>query len=82
MQLMQTLKPMTTLVRTFPNGTVSTWKFGTLADGRLVAKGIESGERRYFKSLAHMDSRIRWMMWSCGYHKPSTQLVRQLALAV
>ena len=76
------MKVLHTLTRTFPNGTVSTWKFGTLRNGQFMAKGLETGTKRYFKSQAHMDSRIRWMMWSCGYQKPSTTLVKQLALAL
>ena len=76
------MKVFHTLTKQFPNGTVSTWKFGQLRNGQFVAKGLETGTKRFFKSQAHMDARIRWMMWSCGYNKPSAMLVQQLALAL
>ena len=72
----------TTLVKTFPSGVTSTWKFGQLPNGWFAAKCLENGKKEFFKSLDVMDKCIRTYPHRYGYTKPSTTLVRQLALAV
>lgn len=76
------LKVITTITKTFPTGTTSTWKFGQLPNGWFAAKCLENDKKRYFKTQQKMDNCIRRYMHAYGYTKPSAQLVQQLALAV
>ena len=76
------LRVMTTLTKTFPNGTISTWKFGQLHDGRFAAKS-NTGKRIILgTTLPQCDRAIHNFMFRYGYTKPSATLIRQLALAV
>lgn len=76
------LKVTTTITKTFPSGTTSTWKFGVLPNGWFAAKCLENGKKRYFKTQQQMDNCVRSFMHRYGYTKPSMVLVKQLALAV
>ena len=73
------MKVFTTIFRTYPNGTTSTWKFGQLPDGRYACKGMESGRKTIFKSLGAYKQRINYMCWSLGYMQETT---RQLTLSL
>ena len=75
------MKVLTTLRQQYKTGTVSTWRFGQLANGKFIAKCLENGKVKTWTSLPQMDQYIGWLVRH-GYTKPSPELVRQLALAV
>jgi len=76
------LKVITTLSKSFPSGTTSTWKFGQLPNGWFAAKCMENGKKRFFKTQQQMDNCIRSYMHRSGYVKPGAELIKQLALAI
>ena len=77
------MKVFYTITRTYPNGTKSTWVFGKLSDGRFAAKGLETGKKVIFKSLAHAQQRFRYMLWTLGYSKVTkSPVTKQLSLAL
>ncbi len=77
---MTTLKPHTTLTKTFHTGTVSKWVFGSLSSGHFGAKN-QDGRKKIYTSLSEMDKSIQSFM-QLGYTKPSAELVKQLSLAL
>ena len=76
------LRVSTTLVKQFPSGVISTWKFGRLPNGWFAAKCLENGHKKYFRSLKTMEACIRNYTHKYGYQKTSAILVKQLALAI
>ena len=77
------MKVFHTITRRYPNGTKSTWVFGRLADGSYAAKGLETGKKIVFKSLAQAKQRFNYMLWTLGYSKvQKPPMVKQLSLAL
>ena len=75
------MKVFQTITRRYPNGTKSTWVFGTLRDGRLAAKGLETGKKVIFKSDAQAKQRLSYMKWTLGYSVvPKAPMTKQLSL--
>ena len=76
------LKVITTLSKQCKEGRTSTWKFGQLPNGWFAAKCLETGVKKFWRTLPAMDKCIDTYMQRYGYTKPSACLVRQLSLAV
>ena len=76
------LRVSTTLVKQFPSGVTSTWKFGQLPNGWFAAKCLETGHKKFFPTSKRMDTCIRNFAHKYGYQKTSAILVKQLALAI
>lgn len=77
---MTTLKVYTTLTKSFQTGTKSKWVFGQLSSGLFGAKN-QAGKKKIFTSLTEMDKSIQSFK-NLGFTKPSSELVKQLSLAV
>jgi hypothetical protein len=77
---MTTLKPHTTLTKTFHTGTVSKWVFGQLSSGHFGAKN-QSGKKKIYTSLTEMENSIQSFK-SLGYSNPGSDLIKQLSLAI
>ncbi len=77
---MTTLKPHTTLTKTFHTGTVSKWVFGQLSTGLFGSKN-QDGKKKIYTSLSEMDKSIQSFQ-QLGYTKTSAELVKQLSLAL
>ena len=71
---------MTTLTKTFPNGTVSTWDFGRLSDGRFAAKSNKGKRLIFGRTLTKFDRAVRNFTYKYGYTKRSAELVKQLSV--
>jgi len=78
---MTTLKPLTTLTKTFHTGTVSKWVFGELSSGLFGAKQMAGKKRKIFTSLKEMDKSIQSFK-NLGYSHPGSTLIKQLSLAL
>ena len=73
-----TLRVLDTLTKTFPNGTLSTWKFGQLTDGRYAAKS-NKGKRMIIGTRAQYDRAIRSFTYKYGYTDDMTRLIKQVS---